>query len=30
MGMLPPLAAAWFPDLLIAMGGGLLFRRNLL
>jgi lipopolysaccharide export system permease protein len=28
MGMLPPLAAAWFPDLLIAMGGGLLFRRH--
>ncbi|HSL91100.1 MAG TPA: LptF/LptG family permease, partial [Candidatus Limnocylindrales bacterium] len=28
MGMLPPVAAAWFPDLLIAMGGGLLFRRH--
>jgi lipopolysaccharide export system permease protein len=28
MGMLPPLAAAWLPDLLIAMGGGLLFRRH--
>ena len=28
MGMLPPLAAAWLPDLLFAVGGGLLFRRR--
>jgi len=28
MGMLPPLAAAWLPDLVFAAGGGLLFRRN--
>lgn len=28
MGMLPPLAAAWLPDLVFAAVGGLLFRRN--
>ena len=28
MGLLPPLAAAWLPDLVFAAGGGLLFRRN--
>jgi lipopolysaccharide export system permease protein len=28
MGMLPPLAAAWLPDLVFAAGGGLLFRRT--
>jgi lipopolysaccharide export LptBFGC system permease protein LptF len=28
MGMLPPLAAAWLPDLVFAAGGLLLFRGN--
>ena len=28
MGMLPPLAAAWLPDLVFAVGGVLLFRGN--
>jgi lipopolysaccharide export system permease protein len=28
-GMLPPVIAAWGPDLLFAVGGGMLFRRSL-
>ena len=28
MGMVPPAAAAWLPDLLISAGGALLFRRR--